>query len=353
MGSTNMKWSFYNIWNQSLENRPERAIAPRSNIWASELGGAYLDRFYKMKGIPATNPPNARSLRKFEAGNLLEWVVEMVLTRAGILVDKQKYISFQYPGLLEVTGKLDHLAGGEVDWGQAKAQVVAFGLPEFFNRATEGIISYLAGKYPQGLAEVILEVKSCSSFMFDRYERLGRGELKHQLQLFHYLKGIDLEEGHLVYICKDDLRMIEFGIFNTPANPTPIEEIYLHDINTMSNYFLRNEEPSPELEILFDEELFRFSKNWKVEYSNYLTKIYEYKEPESYRERWDRKVGQFNRVFGRMVAGKNMTALNKNLIEEMIAYFPNLDELVGKAKAVAKEHPEIIEEEKEVENGKE
>ena len=67
---TDLNWSFSKIWNDSLENREEKPLTPRENVWASEIGGAYLDRYLKMKAVPMTNPPNPRSLRKFEAGNL-------------------------------------------------------------------------------------------------------------------------------------------------------------------------------------------------------------------------------------------------------------------------------------------
>jgi len=45
-----IEWSFENIWNESLipaERKPE----PRERIFASELGGAMVDRFLKMKGV--------------------------------------------------------------------------------------------------------------------------------------------------------------------------------------------------------------------------------------------------------------------------------------------------------------
>ena len=337
---TNLRWSFYQVWNKSLETRPDKEIKPRDYIWATDLGGAMIDRYFKMKGITPSNPPNARALRKFEAGNLMEWVVELVLKRAGILIDKQKWCDFQYPNLLRTTGRLDHLVGGKPDWGKAKAEVGALGLPEFFDRATDAIIDYFAKTFPGGLAEVVLETKSSSSFKFDRYDAVGP-DLNHKLQVFHYLKATGLEEGHLVYFCKDDLRMIEFGIFNTPTNPTEIEEIYRHDIETITQYYQRGIEPPKEPEVLFDNELFKFNTNWKVEYSSFLTKIYGYSEPESYREKWDRKVAQFNRTFGRVVTGKNMTDLNKQVIEEATALFPEFNDFVALAKEKAKSSPEL------------
>src|SRR3990167_6044044 len=140
-------WSFSKIWNRSLEQRVEKPLEPRDRIWASELGGAYIDRYLKMKGEKPSNPFDSRSLRKFEAGRIFEWIVEMVLVRAGILISKQDWVDFQYPVLLKVTGKMDHLAGGKPDYEKARSQVETEFLPEFIKRASLAVVNYFAGEY--------------------------------------------------------------------------------------------------------------------------------------------------------------------------------------------------------------
>jgi len=335
-----MKWSFGSVWNESLEQREERPLKPRDYIYASELGGSYIDRFLKMKGEPASNPPNARSLRKFEAGNMMEWVIELVLRRAGILQEKGSWYEFCYDGFLPVHGRLDFLAGGHPDWDKALQEVQALNLPEFFNRATHRIINHFKEKYPDGLEQVVLEVKSCSTFMFERYEKYGVSltNSQHAMQLFHYLKALPNEEGHLVYICKDDLRILELGVFN----PSHVEAWYREDIETMSKYFQADVMPSKEPEIVFNEDSFKFSTNWKVEYSNYLTRLYGYETPEHYRETWGKTIERWNRTFIRCVQEKKMTDLNLQTIEEIQKYFPNFEQLVEKAK----EKIDIIKEDK-------
>jgi len=43
-----MKWSIFETWNQAIEQgRPERELKVRDNIWAGELGGAFIDRYLK------------------------------------------------------------------------------------------------------------------------------------------------------------------------------------------------------------------------------------------------------------------------------------------------------------------
>jgi len=319
-----MKWSFSEAWNKALETRNEREIKPRNVIWASELGGSYIDRYLKMLGEKPTNPPNARSLRKFEAGNMMEWVVEMVLRRAGIFIDSQEWIDFQYPNLLKVNGKLDQLAGGKPDWNEAEAEIKELGLPDFFRKGTEAIIKHLSDKFPDGLENIVIEVKSCSSFMFEKYESTGSNP-NHQLQLFHYLKAKNMDEGHIVYISKDDLRMLETAVFNTEK----FEKPYKEDIEKMTYYVSNKIEPDKEPQVVFEEESNKFYSNWKIEYSSYLTKLYGYEKPDEYRASVDSKIARWNRVLGRIKENKNMTKNNLEAIAEMEKEHVNINIIKG------------------------
>jgi ribosomal protein S16 len=335
-----LSWSLAGTWNDSLLNRTERPQKIRDYVWASEMGGPMIDRYLKMNGVPPTNPPNARSLRKFEAGNLFEWILEFVLKRAGILLESQEWINHKYPKMLRVTGKLDFIAGGQPDWERSRHEVSSIGLPEMLSRASLAIVDHLEGIYgTDALKTIILEAKSISSFMMDRYEVTGQANPNHRCQLFHYLKGKNMREGHVVYICRDDCRMLELGVFN----PSQVETEYKKDLEEITYYIENQTEPRKESEVLFDESVFSFQKNWKVEYSNYLTKLYGFEEPIHYREKWDKPVAAMNRVFKRCVTGAKMTDLNLKVIEGAKRHFPNWDDLVDKAKAAAAKNPKLIE----------
>jgi hypothetical protein len=296
-----------------------------------------IDRYLKMTGEKPSNPYDARTLRKFEAGNLAEWVVGMVLKRAGVAYVPQKWTSFRYPNLLEVTGKSDYYAGGKPDWEKTKAEVQALGLPDFFDRATLAIIKYFSEKYPDGLKNIILEVKSCSAMMFDRYNKLGV-DPRHACQAFHYLKGNDLDEAHVVYFCKDDLRIAELGVLN----PSPIEDIYKDDIENITYYYTRSIEPKHEDELIFDEIAGRFSANHKVKYSNYITRLYGYADQAEFEAKYKPIVGSWNRVLNRCVRHDNMTDKNKVVIEEIQKVFPKFPEIVNSliAKGATVDEPE-------------
>jgi len=122
----------------------------------------------------------------------------------------------------------------------------------------------------------------------------------HRHQLFGYLKanhknpemlkrveeaGIkvnSIDEGRLLYISKDDLVMAEFpiSIYNKS-----LEESYKNDIDTMSGYILRDEEPPKPPYVIFNKrKTLGFQKNkikykvrgcyvvnWEVTWSSYFT----------------------------------------------------------------------------------
>jgi hypothetical protein len=322
-------WSFGQTWNDALElGRPARELKVRKNMWAGECGGAFIDRWLKMNAVAPTNPPNPRSQRKFEAGSTMEWILSTVLRRAGILKETQTWLRYQYPGLLEVTGKLDFLAGGTPDWEKAKKEVLGMELPDFFGRAMAQIVEHLSESYPNGLKEIILECKSCSSFMYEKYEKFG-ADKRHQAQIYHYLKAKNMDEGHVVYISRDDLRLLELGLFN--PNPE-VEAFYKGDIEKMTHYIEANEKPPLEEEVIFDDVQFRFSQNFKVGYSNYISMLYGLENQFAYETKWKKTVGKWNRVFSRCVNGDKMTKLNLEVLDEIKKMFPHVDELVDLAK---------------------
>lgn len=324
-----MDWSFYRIWNESVvAGREERQPKTRENIWASELGGSMLDRYLKMTGVAPSNPFDERSLRKFDAGNIWEWIIGTVLKRAGILMDSQGWVTYQYDGLSPVTGKLDYLAGGTPDWDKARESVLALELPAFIVTRAKAIVDALSEKFPAGLKPIVLEIKSCSQFTFDKYERTSGFDPKHRLQLFHYLISKDMDEGHIVYICKDDSRMIEIPVFNTPE----VEAEYKKDIETITNAVRYRSAPTKEKELIWADDTLRFAANWKVEYSPFLTLVYGYTDGMQFREKYDKKVAQWNRVLARCVKGDKMTPLNLEVIAEIKQMFPDFDSMVESAK---------------------
>jgi hypothetical protein len=192
------------------------------------------------------------------------------------------------------------------------------------------------------LKQIVIEVKSVASRMFSRYEgENGKPSPQHEMQIFHYLKSKGMDEGHIVYLSKDDMLMAEFGVMN----PGQVENAYKADIQTMTGYWNAGEQPP--LEPLIKFENWRFKTNWHVEYSNYLTMLYGWERPDQYRDAYSKMTASWTRVFKRCVNGDNMTPANLVVIAEAKAKLGSWDVLVDQAKAAARDNPAILAEDPE------
>lgn len=327
------------VWNTALEDQEKRVIVPREKLWASELGGATIDLYLKLKGTELSNPPNARSLRKFEAGNIFEWIVSLVLKRAGILVESQKWAQFQYDGLLPVSGKADFIAGSAPDFGEGEKFIQFLSraeVPNVFLRCFERVLKHIEQKYPKGMENMPVEVKSVSSFAMDLMEKTKKPTKRHRMQLFHYLKSMGFSKGVLVYICRDDLRMMEFVIEVTNAE---VEKDYKGAIEAISKYYYANEMPPKEKYILFEDG--KFTKNFNISWSGYMTLIYGFKEPRDYDEPYGKKATNWNRVLKRIKDGAKMTEKNEEVIKEIKAEH-DLDAIIKEFATDGIEEEEVL-----------
>ena len=221
-------------------------------------------------------------------------------------------------------------------------------LPPFFFTAIDNFVDKYKG---QILQEVIFEAKSVSSFMMEKVQKTGAMP-HHILQNYHYVKGNDLglQYGKLEYLCKDDCIMEEKDLYDSKE----VYGYYRQDIKQMTEYYNEGFDkrnpiklmPPKEPLVLFEEGVWRFTKNFKVEYSPYLTMLYGYETPEAFRMAWQYKVTSWNRVFKRYVRGDNITDSNKKAREEAVKSFPQWDHYIKVArKAGAFQKPEEAEEE--------
>lgn len=329
-------WGVAEIWNAALIDKEERKLEKRDYLWASEIGNPPIDTYLKMNATPYSNPANERARRKFEAGNVFEWIVSLVLKRAGILKDMQTRFEHQYEGMLRVSGKGDFIAGGAVNI-EAAADFIEFlkaaEMPEVFTRCFDRIVDYLSEKYPKGISEMPLEIKSVSSFAMDKLEVQGLPIKRHRQQLFHYMKGGNYPKGLIIYLCRDDLRMMEFAVFN----PSTVEDDYKSAIEVISEFYLSGTTPPKEKLICFDEEHGKFSKNLGVEWSPYLTLLYAFETPREYSEIYGKKASNWNRVFKRVMENAKMTDKNLDVLKEIVDEGFDIEEIKKMFKMVAVE----------------
>lgn len=309
-------WSFAQIWNESIEKPDDREYEARDYMYASELGKLYTDVFLKMKGTVPTNPPNARSYRKFEAGNLWEWLVQIILMRSGILIEDQRRIESNYEGLLRVSGKLDFYAGGKPDYDKASENIKGLYLPPKTEQAMQNIIAYLKEKYPDGLAAKALEIKSVSSFMMNALEITKTPLAIHALQAYHYTKDELIDRADVVYICRDDCRMMEFPIF---ANSEKYEKMYVDYLTQMTEYYRTDTMPPKPEPVTFNEVSGKFELERAIGWSPFLKLVWGYEAQIDFENEWGSQAGKWNSVLKRIAEGKTMTKNNLEKIEEMKA----------------------------------
>jgi len=323
-------WNLTDAWNAAAikENKP---LQPRPYIYASEIGGAKIDRWLKQKAIPYTNPPNDRSLRKFFAGNCWEYIVKQVLLICGLYhAEEIKVDCTPYENMLEVHGRLDFICGGYVDKAEALAKLKEHHLPEILHGLAEKVIDSFAG---QTLEKKILEIKSVSMFVFDYLEKRRKPLEYHVGQAYHYQRNTEYK-AEIAYISKDTMLMHQFGIDAEIA-----EAAYKQDIVQMSYYYMKDEQPPLEPLSGFDASVGKFSKNLKVEYSPYLTMLYGYKSPDEYRRSIEPTVLRWNNALTRYAkiergdltpTGKDMklTDQNKEVRKEIIASGYDFSELL-------------------------
>jgi len=319
-------WTIAEIWNNSIEKN-DREIQPRARLYASELGGSMIDRWHKLKGTPYTNPPNSRSMRKFMAGDIWEWIIKTVLIKAGIPFTTQDKVLLEYPNLLPISGRLDFIAGGAINYEEALKRLEMEDIPDFIKTPVKSIIERFRADYPNGLPEKLLEIKSVGSFIFENI-LANDNPLKHHLlqaSVYHLTKKIPTD---IVYVCRDDCRLAQYNIDKV----APIIEIEIKkDLEQITKYWKDDIEPPKEDLILWEDE--KFKTNWKIQYSPYLTMLYEIQgkkieTPDEYFDFYSPLISSWNRVIKRIKNKETMTKSNLEKIEEIKAN--GFEEIINK-----------------------
>ena len=96
-----------------------------------------------------------------------------------------------------------------------------------------------------------------------------------------------------------------------------LEKLYREDIEKISKYMESGDTPDKEKLIEFDESVGKFSTNWEISYSPYLTHLYQFKDQAEYENLYKPKVDRWNRVLVRIAQEKKMTKKNEDVISEM------------------------------------
>lgn len=315
-----IKLNFTDIWNASVQDE-DRPLKERDYEWASSMGKSLIDRYLSMKAVPISNPPNDRARRKFFAGNAWEFIAGLVLYQLGVVIPQQQEVWVEDTPI-RVKGKLDYLIGGVPNYNHARDSIKSFPFQkEMTDRFMKTIDVFERWIGNKELYPLVHEIKSCSQYVIEMLNENGN-MIGHDLQIYHYLRGLKMEEGHIVYISKDDALMHE-RVINNPNES--LRKKYEDDLLELKGYLDANQRP-PKANLIVWEG--KFKKNFNIEYSNYLTLIYGFKRPDEYSDLISGKISSWNRVLVRIKmvesgeetkTGKPilLTDKNKIVIQEM------------------------------------
>lgn len=322
-----MKWSVMKFWNEMLGLTKRYPPKVRDYISPSDIGRDYWSRYQKMLGVEPTNPFEDRVLRIFSAGDEFHYLMKNVFKALGIFINSQddpdKEGSRQYSVVpatekaLKVLGGYDVLAGGKVDIEQVKEQCIKMNFSDFVKDRTMMMAEYLVKEYPDGLPELLYEIKSINSLAFwNKKDYLNQAYPHHALQCFVYLKANNFPEGRVLYVSKDDLMTAEFPIYLD--NPK-LAEAFEKDREEISYYIFNKEEPSKPENIIFDpfkKFRFQFQKqsividgcfdyNWEVARSQYFTLMTGFQTVDKWKDAWKKELWDKNNEIKENAKRKN------------------------------------------------
>lgn len=290
-------WSIQGIWNEQLSLADERGYEPRQHIWASEIGKNHFERYLKMTGVKPDLQYPKRVLRVFAAGDFYERVIGYVLVTAGLLKADNK--RFEIPATedtLMVSVKPDFIAGGKPDWDKVRKDLEENPMWQFFPKLkliAQKLVESLNAQYPNGLADLVYEIKTVNSQLFwAKKDYLREAYPHHAMQLHTEMKGTGLPEGRILYVSKDDLTVMEFSQVITEER----EQAWLDDVKLMTHYIKNGITPPKPDFIVFDKRKkikFQanklkyeiqgcFTHNWEVERSMYLPTITGFDDPKEW-----------------------------------------------------------------------
>jgi len=286
------QFNFRKIWNESLP-MTQREPKERNYLYASELYKPMIDRYLALKGTPPSNVPNEKSFRKFWSGNAWNFIAGLVLHQLGIVQAAEHVVNIEdLP--VPVHGRLDYLVGGIPDYDKARKTISSYPFEkEMMERFMTVINNFEQTVGHQEIELMVHEIKSCSEFVINMINEGGH-ITGHDLQVYHYLKGLNMQRGVISYISKNDSLMGDVIINHPDAN---LENLYMGDLLLLRGYLDDNTRPEPLSLITFEG---KFKKRLDIEYSNYLTLVYGFKEPMEYSDSVKGQVSRWNRVLARL-----------------------------------------------------
>lgn len=303
---------FVDIFDQALAKDDSRAFKERNYMYASELGTSFYDRYLSMCGVIPSNEANEIARRKFKIGKLIEDYFKLVLYMVGLLRSQETRVISNFETEIQVSGRLDVVYGGKWEIQNIDNLLHQLSFLSFIGTISDAIKLY-ADKHRDAVYSLSgLEIKSCSSQIYDRLMLSNRATKQHELQAFHYAYTLKIPF-QIVYFDKNGARMMSFWIF--PDDRELLKE-YIDDVKMMSYYYVNMITPPKEKLIVINENG-KFKENWQIQYSKYLSSEYGFEDKEDFVNKIKPIADRWNRVIERIESGKPMTEDNLKAIDEM------------------------------------
>jgi len=162
-----------NIINQAVRSR-KRKKKEITSWHISKIGSCMRGTYLERLGVKPNKEIDDRTLRVFDLGNKVEdWVVDLISSQDGVKIETQTRVEDKKLG---VSGYSDV------------------------------IIKYKGDR-------VLYEIKSKNSRAFSWMDKKGEGANRHhEYQTWMYLRLLGIEKGNIIYISKDDMRVLEYPV---------------------------------------------------------------------------------------------------------------------------------------------
>jgi hypothetical protein len=219
-----------------------------------------------------------------------------------------------------VHGRCDFICGSfETEFAQYQLDAIKDFIDEDLYHKGCGIIKKLGGK---PLKTKGIELKSCSSYVYDRVTKTKRPIPIHAQQANYYQRFLKIPFD-VSYISKDDSFMVD-----APIDSEKMEPMLRADLEKITYFVLKNIVPPEEPIMTFNPMTGNFEKNIQIEYSPYIS-MRGYKSPFEFRQSVEPLTKRWNNVLARYAkvekgdltpTGKEMkiSPQNKEVRQEII-----------------------------------
>jgi hypothetical protein len=210
---------------------------PKDYWRVSDMGHCLRGRYYKRQGAKPTDPPDERTLRKFQAGNIFHWWLQRQVRYAASEMSGVRVIGMER----EVRNDKLHVVGHY----DALVQI--------------------------GRKKLLYDFKTVHSNAFHyREQNKSLTQKQHAMQLGLYLMLLhqehpDLTEARLLYISKDDLSVAETKVILTPA----LKREILRELKILNESWEKKKLPPTPPLIVKDSVKNKWVINWQAQYCPY------------------------------------------------------------------------------------